>query len=131
VKKLVGRRKVLNQDLGKEVLISTTKRNFKYQRGDFMILCQSKLLEVLRDKSYVGDTLRVLLFFMSCTEYGNRIEYYTQREIAEQIKVAQPKVSAAVKALEADKVIYKGKNGRDYYFNDELLLKGYEDYESK
>lgn len=125
--RLVGKRKVLNQDLGKEVLITATKRNFKYKRGDFMIICQSKMQEVLINKNYVGDTLRVLLFFMSVTEYGNRIKYFTQREISDKIKMGQSKVSAAVKALVADNIIYK--EGRDFYFNDDLLIKGYENYE--
>jgi hypothetical protein len=124
--RLVGKRRVSRQDINKEVLISAPKRNFKFKRGDFMIICQSKMQELLVNKSYVGDTLRVLLFFISITEYGNRIKYYTQREISEQIKVNQAKVSAGIKALVADNIIYK--DGRDYYFNDELLIKGYEDY---
>jgi DNA-binding MarR family transcriptional regulator len=86
------------------------------------IISQDKILEIVINKHYTGSVFRLLLFFMAITEYDNRIKYYTQKEISQKIKMTQSEVSAAIRTLDTDGIIKK--DGRDWYFSDELLVKG-------
>ena len=125
----MDRRKIGLRDLDKDVLISAPKKVKIYREGGWLMLSQDKVLEIVTEKRYTGDTLRVLLFFISMTEYDNRIKNYTQKKISEKIKINQSKVSTAIRMLEADKIIYKHDDEtRDFYFSDTLLTKGTKKY---
>lgn len=121
-------RKINHRDLDKDVLISAPRKVKIYREGRFLMLNQDKVLEIITEKRYTGDTLRVFLFFISITEYDNRIKGYTQKKISEKIKINQSKVSTAIKDLESDGIIFKDEETRDYYFTDELLTKGVQKY---
>jgi DNA-binding MarR family transcriptional regulator len=86
------------------------------------VVNQEKVEEMIKSKKYTGETLRLLLFFMSVVEYDNRIKAYTQAQIAEKTSMRQPQISRAMKDLEKDEIIIK--DGRDYYFSTEFLAKG-------
>ena len=122
------KRKIQFRDLDKDIIISVPRKVNKYRKGGYLMLNQDKILEIVTEKRYTGDTLRVLLFFISITEYDNRIRGYTQSKIAEKIKITQSKVSTAVKTLIADSIIFKDEDTRDYYFSDDLLVKGTQKY---
>ena len=126
----MDKRKIGLGDLDRDVLISAPKKVKVYREGGWLMLSQDKVLEIVTEKRYTGDTLRVLLFFISMAEYDNRIRNYTQKKIAEKIKINQSKVSTAVKILEADKIIYKPDDEtKEYYFSDSLLTKGTHKYQ--
>jgi len=126
------KRKVDINDLNKEILISSQRKTRIYREGGWLMLSQDKVLEIVTEKRYTGDTLRVLLFFISMTEYDNRIKNYTQKKIAEKIKINQSKVSSAIKILEADKIIFQpDEEVKEYYFSEQLLTKGTHKYRDK
>lgn len=52
-------------------------------------------------------------------DFNNRIQSFTQKDIADYIGSTQPKVSNALKKLQENKVIYKKEN--DYYFSDKFI----------
>lgn len=122
-------RKVDENDLDKNILIETKRKNLNYKKGLFFVVNQEKVQEILKNKKYKGESLRLLLFFMSIVEYDNRIKSYTQIQIAEKTAMKQPQISRAMKELESDGLIYK--DGRDYYFNEDFLTKGSWRYENK
>lgn len=122
------KRKIGLRDLEKDVLISVPKRVNKFRKGGFLMISQDKMQEIVTEKRYTGDTLRVLLFFITITEYDNRIRGYTQKKIAEKINITQSKVSSAIKCLIEDGIIYKDDETRDFYFSNDLLVKGTQKY---
>lgn len=111
------------KDIGKELFIKTKKRVINYKKGEFFVVNQEEIKKIIQDKKkYTGETLRLLLFFMSIVEYDNRIKGYTQTQIAEIMGVKQPQISRAMKELESSGIIVK--EGKDYYFNSNFLTKG-------
>ena len=105
----------------------------KYKEGYFGMFNQgdeyTNPLEELAGIKHAGETLRLMLFYMSILDYNNRIRNLPQREIAERINMTRPNVSKANKALEKAGVITR--IGRDYYFNDKYMLKGIRRYKIK
>jgi len=122
-------RKVKLDDLDRNILIETKTRKLNYKKGWFFVVNQEKVQDMIRNKKYNGETLRLLLFFMSIVEFDNRIKAYTQKQIAEKTGMKQPQISRASKELEIDNIIFK--DGRDYYFNDEFLTKGTWNYRNQ
>jgi len=115
-------RKIGVSDFDKNVIIESRRKNLNYKKGWFFVVNQEKVQEMIKNKKYTGETLRLLLFFMSVVEYDNRIKAYTQTQIAEKISMRQPQISRAIKDLESDRIIIK--DGRDFYFSTEFLTKG-------
>jgi DNA-binding MarR family transcriptional regulator len=125
----VNKRKLGLRDLDKDILISVPRKVKVYREGGWLMLSQDKILEIVTEKRYTGDTLRVLLFFISVAEYDNRIRNYTQKKIAEKLRIGQPKVSIAIKILERDRIIYvPDDETKEYYFSNDLLTKGTHKY---
>jgi len=125
------KRKIGMRDYDKDVLISAPRKFKIFREGGFLMLSQDRVMEIISEKRYTGDTLRVFLFFIAVTEYDNRIKGYTQKKIAEKIKITQSKVSSAMKMLIDDGIIYKDEDTRDYYFAGDLLQKGTYKYVKK
>jgi len=126
----MNKKKIGLRDLDRDVLISAPKKVRIYKEGRWLMLSLDKVLEIITEKRYTGDTLRVLLFFIAMTEYDNRIKNFTQKKISEKIKISQSKVSLAIKTLEADKIIYRPDDEEKmYYFSEELLIKGTQKYQ--
>jgi len=121
----MGKKKIGFRDLDRDVLISAPRKIKIYEEGHWLMLSQDKVLQIITEKKYTGDTLRVLLFFIAVTDYDNRIKNFTQKKISEKIKISQSKVSLAIKALQADKIIYMPDDDEKmFYFSDDLLTKG-------
>jgi len=119
--------KIKQEDVGERVLISFPSRVNKYPKGAFGMFSQPGFMKLARDTNYSASA-RLLFFFMAVVEYDNRIKYYTQQEISEVINIARPNVSKATKELVETGVIYK--DGRDYYFSEEYVLKGIKKYKT-
>ena len=125
------KRKVSPKDLGKEVYYVFPKKNNIYRRGRFLQLNQDKVIEICVNKEYPRATLAVLYYFHGLAEYGNRVPYLAQTEIAKTLKMTQSEISKAIKQLENDKIIFKKPPYKDYYFSEELLMKGNRYYEKQ
>ena len=117
-------RKVGLKDIGSQIFHHFPKRNNKYRRGRFLQLNQDKVIEICTNKRYTGSIMRVLYYFHGLTEYGNRIPYLSQTTISKTLKMTQSEVSNAIKMLEEDKIIFKKTPYKDFYFSDDLLMKG-------
>ena len=113
------------ENLGERVLISIPSRRRGYPKGGFAMFLQQSFLKLAADSKY-SINARMLFFYMAVVEYDNRIKSYTQQEISEMTNIARPNVSKAHKILESDGIIYK--DGRDYYFSEEYILKGVKNF---
>jgi len=109
------------EDLSKHAYVKVPWRINKYPRGFFGMYFQPSFIR-LAARRYTGEVASLLLFFMGVVEYDNRIKYHTQEEIADILKMARPNISKAIKVLVKDDVIRK--IGRDYYWNEEYIMKG-------
>jgi hypothetical protein len=117
------------RDLGTTVLHHFPKRNNKYRRGKFLLLNQDKVMEICTGKRYPGYVLRVFVYFFGLVDYGNRIPYLSQAAISKNIKITRPEVSLALKILKEDGIIFKKEPYKDFYFSEDLLMKGNEYYD--
>lgn len=128
-KDVEGNEQVL--DLVLNVIPPKKKRNKSYKKGGFFLINQEKLTELLKNKEtskrLTGETLKLLLFYQSLVEYGNRIKGYTQIQMSEMTGMKQSQISRGTKELVSLDIIYK--EGRDYYFNNDFLMKGDEAFE--
>jgi len=115
------------EDVGKRVLISVPSRVNKYPKGEFAMFLQPSFLKLAQNQNYSASA-RLLFFYMAVAEYDNRIKKFTQQEISETLNIARPNISKANKVLESDGVIYK--DGHDYYFSEDFILKGVRKYKA-
>jgi len=90
-----------------------------FRKGEFftMHIKMSKML--LSKKDYSNLTFRLLFALTERMEYNNRIRTFRQSELAQELGVHQPHISASLKVLEKDDVIKK-KN-HDYYFHPQFV----------
>jgi DNA-binding MarR family transcriptional regulator len=123
-------RRVGLKDIGSQILHHFPKKNNKYRRGRFLQLNQDKVIEICSNKRYSGSIMRVFYYFHGVVEYGNRIPYLSQSAISKILKMSQPDVSNAIKILEEDRIIFKKQPYKDYYFSEDLLVKGNSYYEN-
>lgn len=116
------------EDLGEGYLIFHPSRVDKYPKGGFAMYLQQGFLKLASETKF-SVSARMLFFYMGVVEYDNRIKNYAQREISEMTGITQANISKATKELLEDGIIYK--DGRDFYFNDEYILKGTRKYRVK
>ena len=99
-----------------ERITKIEKRHFR--KGTFFTM--NKLIsKVVLQKKYTGETFRVLFLLLDMIDFNNRIQSFTQKDLAEKLNTSQPNISKALKVLSDDNIIYK-KN-RDWYFSDEFV----------
>lgn len=95
-------------------------------KKDYMIMFQDMLAEVVKDKSFKLEELRIYLFVLSQTAMGNWL-HMGQKEIAEQLGMTQGNVSRAFKNLTERKILEKtvqlGKS-KAYRVSPDVVWKG-------
>ena len=93
------------------------KRHFK--KGEFLTMKKDFFSFLILESGYKFLEIKVLTYLIKNLDFNNRIQSFTQKDIANYIGSTQPKVSNALKKLEQNKVIYKKEN--DYYFSDKFI----------
>ena len=93
------------------------KRHFK--KGEFLTMKKDFFSFLILESGYKFLEIKVLTYLIKNLDFNNRIQSFTQKDIANYIGSTQPKVSNALKKLEENKVIYKKEN--DYYFSDKFI----------
>jgi DNA-binding MarR family transcriptional regulator len=78
-----------------------------------------RICRMLKHKNYNTITFRLFFELLDRIEFNNRIKTFRQAELAEILKVHQPKISASLKILEKDEVIKKVNH--DYYFTPKFI----------
>jgi DNA-binding transcriptional ArsR family regulator len=102
-------------------IIMLPKQHFK--RGGFMIVSKDLARLIVKpDLNLTG--LDTKLFFALCerVDAGNRINTFTQSQLAKKLQTSQPNVSNSLKKLLEHGVIEK--IGLDYYFADKYVWTG-------
>lgn len=98
-------------------IIKIQKRHFK--KGEFITMKKDFFNYLILESGYKFLEIKVLTYLINHLDFNNRIQTFTQKDIASYIGSTQPKVSNALKKLEEDKIIYK--KGNDYYFSDKFI----------
>ena len=98
-------------------IIKIQKRHFK--KGEFLTMKKDFFSFLILESGYKFLEIKVLTYSIKNLDFNNRIQSFTQKDIADYIGSTQPKVSNALKKLQENKVIYKKEN--DYYFSDKFI----------
>lgn len=98
-------------------IIKIQKRHFK--KGEFLTMKKDFFSFLILESGYKFLEIKVLTYLIKNLDFNNRIQSFTQKDIADYIGSTQPKVSNALKKLQENKVIYKKEN--DYYFSDKFI----------
>lgn len=102
------------------VTINTGKKpNIYFRKGSFFTM--SRLFaKMMKDKTeYSNLTFRLLFLLMNRIDFNNRIQSFSQVELADELKARQPHVSKSLRVLLGDNVVEK--RGRDYYFTENFI----------
>ena len=102
----------------KDVKILTKHEERHFNKGEFYMRTFS-LEQLILDRDYSGITFRVMTWLLLNLDYNNRIKTFRQSTLAQRLGSSQPRVSAVLKELEKDGIIYKRDD--DYYFNDDYV----------
>ncbi len=114
----------LNPDNFTVLLVPKTKKKMKEK--DWMMFYQAGLAKLAKDKQLRGAPRSVLDYLMSMMDFENFIGV-DQTRIANELSMAKPNVSNAIKLLLDKKILEKGpKFGRmnSYKLNDFYAWKG-------
>lgn len=94
---------------------------------DFFMSRQTALMRLAKDKGLSGDDLRVLLVYMACVGWENKLETISHQWIADELEMQRSNVSRSTKKLVDAKILIEGeKIGRhkQYSVNDFYGWKG-------
>lgn len=115
---------ITGEPLG-DTLVLLPPRREKIE-GSFLMLFFDGLESLAKDKDLKGETIRVLLYALSCLEYKNTIPI-SQVEIAEELGIKRQAVNRAFKLLEAKGIIEevnRRHRQKIYVLNDRFGWRG-------
>ena len=89
-----------------------------YKKGEFY-LTHLDMDRLILEKNYTGNTIKVLTKLKLKMGFNNKVEMFTQQELANELGTTQANVSRALKVLIDDRIIYKVNH--NYVFNDKYI----------
>lgn len=85
--------------------------------------CMKILLaeRLIKEKKYnIVDLCVIVALRERIQDINNKIQHFTQEEIARELQYSQSNVCRSLKRLERNNVIYKDE--KDYYFNSDYIF---------
>ena len=104
---------------GSITLNTGKKPNIYFKKGDFFTMSRLFAKMMMDKTEYNNLTFRLLFLLMNRIDFNNRIQSFSQAELAEELKARQPHVSTSLRVLIADNIVEK--RGRDYYFTENFI----------
>lgn len=113
--KVVGERKMENENVSGNIIVTKEKIKAAWGDGDFIAISEKLLGQLAKDEELKksGAAWSVLSWFLSIMSYHNIPKIISISNISDQLQLTRKTVSSAIILLESKGLIYLFKVGKD------------------